>query len=122
MSFHELLQANRNNPNIKGDDMGRNVPPRMRPKAPENFQMFKRREMNYDSRKLLLKNYWNDVQFEYTEANHATNIYNMFCEILESMPQKSLKECYTLVLFENALKDTIGKDNITVHNKPKKYI
>jgi hypothetical protein len=83
----------------------------------------KRKNLNYDSRKLLIKYYWEDVQYEYNEANHPTNIYNMFCEILESMPQKSLKDCNTLSLFQSALEDTIGKENIQSNqSKNKTYI
>jgi hypothetical protein len=81
----------------------------------------KRKNLNYNGRKLLIKHYWEDVQCEYNEANHPTNIYNMFCEILESMPQNSLKDCETLSLFQSALEDIIGKENAQ-SNQSKTYI
>jgi len=90
--------------------------PKFTPPAQLNF--LKRKEMNYDSRKLLIKHYWDDVQTEYTEANQPTNIYNMFCEMLESMPKDIISGCETQGLFKDALETVIGKEA----TKSKKYI
>jgi len=80
----------------------------------------KRKPLNYDSRKLSIKYYWDDVQNEYHESNNPTNIYNMFCEMLEAMPQDSLEDCETMGLFKSALEDTIGK--MQAKTKYKTYI
>lgn len=93
-----------------------------RSKALKLQKLFCRKELNYKERKELIKYYFSDVEKEYNEANNATNIYNMFTEILEVMPKDILIDNNTIGLFKSALQDTIGTEIKTETIKDKIYI
>ncbi len=73
--------------------------------------------LTYKNRKELISQYWSHIQVEYNEANNATNLYNMFSEILEVLPNEILKDNQTLGLFHDALIDKIGKKNSKIEHK-----
>ena len=87
---------------------------------PPSLKLFERKHLSYQDRKKFLEYLWTDVEWEYNEANNATNIYNIFTEILENIPTKVLSDNETISLFKNALENTIGIENSKT--KHKKYI
>jgi len=99
--------------------MGYRLPPRPKPIMPKFQKIFERKELIYEERKELIKDYFSDVEKEYNEANNATNIYNMLAEILEVMPKHILIDNNTMGLFKNALQDTTG---IEIKTEPIKQI
>jgi len=121
MDFQSLIKANKHNPH-KEKYMGQNAPPmpRPKPKAPKRVEIFKRKPNIYKDRIKLLKEYYSDVKLEYNEANIPTNLFNIFEEMLSSIPKEDLIQCETLGLFKDALEETIGVQNAKTKNK--KYI
>jgi len=98
--------------------MGTRIPTKPRFTPPAQMKgLINRKKLDYKGRKNLIKHYWDDVNGEYTEANHPTNLYNMFSEMLESIPKEVLSECETLGLFKGALIKTIGKEKAKSKNK-----
>jgi len=101
--------------------MGTRIPTKPRFTPPAQMKgLINRKKLDYEGRKNLIKHYWDDVNNEYTEANYPTNLYNMFYEVLESIPKEVLSNCETLGLFKEALIKTIGEEE--AKSKIKKYI
>jgi len=101
----------------------RNMKKSRAPQIIKNFYKSERKKLSYMERKELIKDYFSDVEFEYNEANNATNIYNMLCEVLEVMPKDILIDNNSMGLFKSALQDTTGIEiKLPEENKSKKYI
>lgn len=67
----------------------------------------------------MITQLFEDLQDEYHENNSPTDLYEMFWEVLTSMPYEHLKVNNTLGLFNSALKDVLGTDYKEEKPKPK---
>lgn len=66
----------------------------------------------------IMKELFLGIETEYYENNNATNIADLFNEMLRAIPLDKIVQNDTLALFKNELEELVNSRQLTKHDSP----